>query len=333
MDNWLANDIDNEIEIGREKRHQYNSSRRTIRKQVLNVNQFTMLPNHNNTSDEDYNSVNHSESMDIDITDYRTIHEPYISTTSNNPSINNIHKSFTSKTSNDSFINNTYISKQLCEHIVFDDIDDEKKEEEVEEEQEEEDDDFDILDAYEDFINAETSSDDDEQQQQQNEVNDTTVHRYTNMKTSDVCKQLVSLFRRSQINPDYSLLSSSEQHKRINYTIYDCLAVIFPYRAIYEEWWLIKLREAELISLFISNASSHSSSLPLSTFLENIFEDESEEDDEVIVSFLSSQLVSGGDIINPVSSNQHLSSDEQTQPRRTRNSAAARTRPSRKHNK
>ncbi|CAF1254773.1 unnamed protein product [Rotaria sordida] len=202
MDNWLANDIDNEIEIGREKRHQYNSSRRTIRKQVLNVNQFTMLPNHNNTSDEDYNSVNHSESMDIDITDYRTIHEPYISTTSNNPSINNIHKSFTSKKSNDSFINNTYISKQLCEHIVFDDIDDEKKEEEVEEEQEEEDDDFDILNAYEDFINAETSSDDDEQQQQQqqNEVKDTTVHRYTNMKTSDVCKQLVSLFRRSQIS-------------------------------------------------------------------------------------------------------------------------------------
>ncbi|CAF1157589.1 unnamed protein product [Rotaria sordida] len=153
------------------------------------------------------------------------------------------------------------------------------------------------------------------------------VNRFLNK--SSTTKKIWSII----LDPDYSLLSSSEQHKRINYTIYDCLAVIFPYRAIYEEWWLIKLRGAELISLFISNASSHSSSLPLSTFLENIFEDESEEDDEVIVSFLSSQLVSGGDIINPVSSNQHLSSDEQTQPRRTRNSAAARTRPSRKHNK
>ncbi|CAF4329469.1 unnamed protein product, partial [Rotaria sordida] len=78
------------------------------------------------------------------------------------------------------------------------------------------------------------------------------------------------------LDPNYSPLSSYERRKRINYAIYDCFAVTLLHQAIYDKWSLTQLREAELISLFTSNAPPHSSSLSSSTFLENISEDENE---------------------------------------------------------
>ncbi|CAF1433567.1 unnamed protein product [Rotaria sordida] len=78
------------------------------------------------------------------------------------------------------------------------------------------------------------------------------------------------------LDPNYSPLSSSERRKRINYAIYDCFAVTLLHQAIYDKWTLTQLREAELISLFTSNAPPHFSSLSSSTLLENISEDENE---------------------------------------------------------
>ncbi|CAF1418442.1 unnamed protein product [Rotaria sordida] len=78
------------------------------------------------------------------------------------------------------------------------------------------------------------------------------------------------------LDPNYSPLSSYERCKRINYAIYDCFAVTLLHQAIYDKWTLTQLREAELISLFTSNAPPHSSSLSSSTLLENISEDENE---------------------------------------------------------
>ncbi|CAF4194585.1 unnamed protein product [Rotaria sordida] len=186
------------------------------------------------------------------------------------------------------------------------------------------------------------------------------------------------------LDSNYSPLSSSERRKRINYAIYDCFAVTLLHQAIYDKWSLTQLRKAELISLFtsnalpyspslssstllenisddenevtstsllISNAPRHSSSLPLSTLLEDISEDESKEDDEIFVSFLSSQrgpeasvnntrnveichaTTHDDDIIELISSDQQLSSDEQPRSRRTCRSAAAQTCRNRKHNK
>ncbi|CAF2959876.1 unnamed protein product [Rotaria sp. Silwood2] len=122
------------------------------------------------------------------------------------------------------------------------------------------------------------------------------------------------------LDPNYSPLSSSEQHQRIHYATSDCFAVTFLHQAIYEKWSITQLRETELISLFTSNAPPYSSSsfsstsledisedenetkatslsisnaprhlpLPLSTLLENISEDENEEgEDEIFVSSLS----------------------------------------------
>jgi hypothetical protein len=125
------------------------------------------------------------------------------------------------------------------------------------------------------------------------------------------------------LDPNYSSLSSLEQSRRTNYAIYDCVAVTFLHRAVYDKWTLMELREAELTSLFTSDvlpplsslpapillenisedeseaeltslvipkAPPHSSSLILSTLLEDISEGENEEDDEIFVSSLSSQF-------------------------------------------
>ena len=123
------------------------------------------------------------------------------------------------------------------------------------------------------------------------------------------------------LDPKYSSLSSSEQHRRINYAIYDCFAVTLLHRAIYEKWSLTELREVELTSLFTAKASPHSSlsesifwenisddeieskstslsalraachssSNTLPSFLEAISNDESDGDDEIMISALSSQ--------------------------------------------
>ncbi|CAF2139186.1 unnamed protein product [Rotaria magnacalcarata] len=74
------------------------------------------------------------------------------------------------------------------------------------------------------------------------------------------------------LDPNYSSLSSYEQRKRIYYAIYDCFAVTFLHQAIYDKWSLIQLREAELISLFTSNAPPHSSSLSSSSLLKHVSE-------------------------------------------------------------
>ncbi|CAF4640267.1 unnamed protein product, partial [Rotaria sp. Silwood2] len=72
--------------------------------------------------------------------------------------------------------------------------------------------------------------------------------------------------------PNYSPLSSHEQHKRINYATSDCFAVTLLHQAIYDEWSLTQLREADLTSLFTWNAPPHSSSLSSSTLLKNVSE-------------------------------------------------------------
>ncbi|CAF1444368.1 unnamed protein product [Rotaria sp. Silwood1] len=74
------------------------------------------------------------------------------------------------------------------------------------------------------------------------------------------------------LDPNHSPLSSYEQHKRINYAIYDCFAVTLLHQAIYDKWSLTQLREAELTFLFTSNAPPHSSSLSSSTLLKNVSE-------------------------------------------------------------
>ncbi|CAF1079407.1 unnamed protein product [Rotaria magnacalcarata] len=74
------------------------------------------------------------------------------------------------------------------------------------------------------------------------------------------------------LDPNYSSLSSYEQRKRIYYAIYDCVAVTFLHQAIYDKLSLIQLREAELISLFTSNAPPHSSSLSSSSLLKHVSE-------------------------------------------------------------
>ncbi|CAF1402575.1 unnamed protein product [Rotaria sordida] len=182
------------------------------------------------------------------------------------------------------------------------------------------------------------------------------------------------------LDPNYSPLSSYERRKRINYAIYDCFAVTLLHQAVCDKWSLTQLREAELISLFtldapphssstllenisedenetestslpISNAPLHSSSLRLSTLLEDVSEDESKENDEIFISFLSSQrgpetpantienvethhaTIPGDDIIDSISLHPQLSFNEPPRPRRTCRSAAARTRRNRKHNK
>ncbi|CAF1547712.1 unnamed protein product [Rotaria magnacalcarata] len=130
------------------------------------------------------------------------------------------------------------------------------------------------------------------------------------------------------LDPHYSPLTSYEQRKRIDYAIYDCFAVTFLHQAIYDKWSLIQLREAELISLFTSNAPPHSSSLssssplknvseyqnasistsnsnlhapcrssvPFSSLLENISDDE---DDEIFVSSIS-RINGTTPLINPI---------------------------------
>ncbi|CAF4371929.1 unnamed protein product [Rotaria sp. Silwood2] len=184
------------------------------------------------------------------------------------------------------------------------------------------------------------------------------------------------------LDPNHPPLSSHEQHKRINYAIFDCFPVTLLHRAIYDEWSLTQLREAESTSLFTSNAPPHSSSfssssllenisedenetestslpisnallhssLPLSTLLEDISDDESEEDEEIFLSFLSRHrdtntsinktrhveirpaTVSDDAIIELISSDQQLSSNEPPQPRRKCRSTSARIRRNRKRN-
>ena len=104
------------------------------------------------------------------------------------------------------------------------------------------------------------------------------------------------------LDAEHSLLSSSEQRKRVNYAIYDCFAVTLLHRAIYEKWSLIQLRETELTSLFTSNAPTYLASLSSSNLLENISEDESEENDEIFLHSTSSD--GGANII--INTTQHV---------------------------
>ncbi|CAF3870894.1 unnamed protein product [Rotaria sp. Silwood1] len=165
------------------------------------------------------------------------------------------------------------------------------------------------------------------------------------------------------LDPNYSSLSSYEQHKRINYAIYDCFVVTLLHQAIYDKWSLIKLREAQLISLFTSNAPPHSSSLATSTFLENISDNEhevtstsllilnaprhpsslplstllediseDESDDEIFMSSISRHHAHDDDVIEPIVSDQELSSNEPPKLRRKCRSVSARTRRNRKRN-
>ncbi|CAM4779814.1 unnamed protein product [Rotaria magnacalcarata] len=78
------------------------------------------------------------------------------------------------------------------------------------------------------------------------------------------------------LDPHYSPLTSYEQRKRIDYAIYDCFAVTFLHQAIYDKWSLIQLREAKLTALFTSNALPHSSSLSPSSSLKNVSEYQNE---------------------------------------------------------
>ena len=148
------------------------------------------------------------------------------------------------------------------------------------------------------------------------------------------------------LDADQSPLSSSEQRKRVNYAIYDCFAVTLLHRAIYEKWSLIQLREAELISLFTSNAPTYLASLSSSNLLENISEDESEENDEIFLHSTSShrhantiikttqhvRITSNVNDIETDASNQQLISNEPPKPRRNCRSISAKTRRNRKRN-
>ena len=152
------------------------------------------------------------------------------------------------------------------------------------------------------------------------------------------------------LDPKYSSLSSSERHRRINYAIYDCFAVTLLHRAIYEKWSLTALCEVELTSLFTSKAPPHSS-VSESIFLENIPDDESDTNDEITLSALSSRpgphvspnadrsvemrcvIVDASDTVNPVPQNDHSSIHEPPRPHRLYRSATARTRRNRKRNK
>ncbi|CAM2727911.1 unnamed protein product [Rotaria socialis] len=78
------------------------------------------------------------------------------------------------------------------------------------------------------------------------------------------------------LDPNYSSLSTYEQRQRIDYASYDCFAVTFLHQAIYDKWSLIQLREAKLTALFTSNALPHSSSLSPSSSLKNVSEYQNE---------------------------------------------------------
>ena len=148
------------------------------------------------------------------------------------------------------------------------------------------------------------------------------------------------------LDVNYSPLSSSEQRKRVNYAIYDCFAVTLLHRAIYKKWSLIQLREAELTSLFTSNTPTYLASLSSSNLLENISEDESEENDQIILSSTFShrganiiiittqhvQIASNVDDIEIDTSRQQLISNEPPKPRRSCRSLSARIRRNRRRN-
>ena len=167
MDNWIASDIEDKIEYGRTNRSQYNTSRKIIRNQTYDINDYTILSTSDDTINKKYACMDEDTLMDTGTE--TTIDE-------------STHKSFVSTKPDYSSINNKSADEPFSEHNDSDD-------------------DICILDAYEPFINLDTSSgSDDEQQQQQqkqqyDEIDDEQLHSFTTINTSQACKQLLHLFR------------------------------------------------------------------------------------------------------------------------------------------
>ncbi|CAF3348988.1 unnamed protein product, partial [Rotaria sp. Silwood2] len=176
MDNWIASNIEDELECAREKRYQYNISRNRIQKQAFiiddHLDDYTVLQTRDNITNKEMNLLGGTELMDVDAIVYENEHESSVSTTLGYSSINEI---------------------TTCDAILKDN------------ENSDDDDDFQILDAYETFFNSDTSdssSDEQEQEEEQQHSGKTIehLHSYTNMTTSDVCSQLINLLRNSQVS-------------------------------------------------------------------------------------------------------------------------------------
>jgi len=178
---WLSDYVDDEIKYNRGKREQYNLSRKTIQKQTEGINDHGMVFQDRTTFNKIYHSISDDELMDFDVIDNK-----------------NLRESSAPITWEFSSINKADTGEQFDEDYEIDDDDNDSDETDETGD--------DILDAFDSFINSDTSDTDDDngvqqqQQQQHDEDDNERLHPYTNMTTSHACKQLLYLFRCSQIN-------------------------------------------------------------------------------------------------------------------------------------
>lgn len=106
----------------------------------------------------------------------------------------------------------------------------------------------------------------------------------------------------ASLDPRYSSLSTSEQVRRVNYAVNDCLSVTYLHKPITEGWSLEKFRESQWTILFTNTASPRTTTthIPTSIISKNprrtgrfripacLQEDSSDESDEEV--FVSSVI-------------------------------------------
>lgn len=164
IDSWIADDIDREIEQGHARRDNYNLSRRLSRQKNFNMNEHTTLPRRNQHK---FNDVN--DDIDNEPRDVNTI-------------TNTLSNQFVYDMNVPDRLDNTW-----DEHDSDDDDDDSIY----------------MLDSFESFNNSESSEEeqpDDNESQQDSTNTNNQLHSYTRNETSDVCIELIKLFRDSQIS-------------------------------------------------------------------------------------------------------------------------------------
>ncbi|CAF1675205.1 unnamed protein product [Didymodactylos carnosus] len=125
-----------------------------------------MLSTHDNTHDKQHSSINDIELMDIDVIGGENIEKSCSSTILND----------------DTPDDNTTTYLPLCEEENDSDID------------------YDILDAYDSFINLDLNDNSENRPQQHHNDDEERLQSYTNIKTYEVYQHLLYLLHDSQVN-------------------------------------------------------------------------------------------------------------------------------------
>ncbi|CAF1499435.1 unnamed protein product, partial [Adineta steineri] len=207
MDNWISGGIEGELRNAREKRAHYNGLRKEIRKQQRDLDDFELLHSNDEISSKKI-LLNKVEPMEIGEKTDQIQHFTSDSIKSSKISSNKIeHMEIEEKTGqiqhlSSSPTKSSYVS--MNNKLIYT---------ESSSSGDDDDDDFEIINAYESFLNSDQS--DSSSDGEDNDCDKTLVshlHSYTNLTTSNACIQLVHLLRSSQISKSQSKLLLSFIH-------------------------------------------------------------------------------------------------------------------------